>query len=92
MGINIRKRVLIHEEVVHKCKYCNVIFGKDAFFCSQCGKPLVEEKTKVYANYGKNGLTSLSYVSPDGTTFNTKGKLTYKIAEGVSYTTHMNDS
>ena len=92
MGLNIRKRVLIHEEISHKCNVCQQVYLSDASFCSKCGKPLVEEKTKFYANYGKNGLTSLSYVSPDGTTFNTKGKLTYKIADGVSYTTHMNDS
>lgn len=92
MGINIRKRVLIHEEIVHKCKSCNIIFGKDALFCPQCGKPLEKEKTKVYANYGKNGLTSLSYVLADGSTFNTKGKFTCKIADGVSYTAQMKES
>lgn len=40
----------------------------------------------MYANMGKNGITSISYKTADGITFNSKGNATIPLGTGVSYT------
>lgn len=87
MGINYRKRILLSEEVLKKCEHCKKIYSADNNFCPTCGVILISEKTQVYANFGKKGITSLSYKLPDGTTLNSRGNITIPIANGISYTT-----
>lgn len=70
-----------------KCQKCDIIFAEDCKFCENCGTKLSQQKTKVYANMGKNGITSLSYKLPDGTTLNSKGNITIPMGKGISYTT-----
>lgn len=86
MGINYRKRMLLREDVLMKCEHCKKVYSVDTKFCSNCGTKLISEKTKVYANIGKHGITSLSYKLPDGTTINSKGNITIPLANGISYT------
>lgn len=87
MGFNYKKRILLREEILRKCEHCKKIYAVDIKFCPSCGSKLISEKTKIYANFGKNGITSLSYKLPDGTTINSKGNMTIPIANGISYTT-----
>lgn len=87
MGINIKKRILVREEVLKKCEVCQKLYSAEENFCTECGSKLTSEKTKVYANWGKNGITSFSYKLPSGVTINSKGALTIPIAKGISYTT-----
>lgn len=86
MGINIRKRVLIETIVSKKCPTCNKEFTADDDFCRYCGTKLTTQTTKVYANFGKRGITSYSYVLPGGKTINSKGKLTLSVGNGISFT------
>ncbi len=90
MGINFRKRILLQERILKRCTHCKkIIYQLDDNFCSDCGDKLISEKTKIYANYGKSGITSISYKMPDGTTINSKGSITTPITNGVSYTQKM---
>ncbi|MBR1884209.1 MAG: hypothetical protein IJ809_04665 [Clostridia bacterium] len=88
MGINYSKRLPISTQKVKKCESCKKVFSEDANFCSACGKKLMTEKLSVYANIGKNGISSFSYKLPNGTTINSKGNITLKLAKGISYTTN----
>ena len=90
MGINYRKKVLLKEEVTKRCEACKIIYSEDKLYCPKCGKSLKREKTQVFANMGKNGITSFSYKLPDGTTVNSKGNVTIPIANGMSYTANTN--
>lgn len=87
MGLNFRKRVLLREDVLKKCEKCKKVYDAECVFCSECGNKLTAEMTKVYANFGKNGITSLTYKMPDGTTINSKGSATITLGNGLSYTT-----
>lgn len=87
MGINYRKRILLKEDILKRCAPCQKVYSADINFCPTCGNKLISEKTKVYANWGKNGITSFSYKMPNGTTINSKGNMTIPIANGISYTT-----
>ena len=69
------------------CDNCKKVYSNDCKFCPECGAKLKSFKSKVYANYGINGLTSISYVLPNGTTFNTKNGMTLSLGNGISYTT-----
>ncbi len=89
MAINYRKRVLLKEDITKRCKECKKIYPKEHEYCKTCGKRLTSEKTKVYANFGKSGITSISYVLPDKTTINSKGNVTFPLANGLSYTTNL---
>lgn len=91
MGLNFKKRILVKEEVIKQCEQCKKVYSSEDCFCSNCGKKLSTQKTKVYANYGKKGITSFSYVLPNGTTINTKGNMTIPISKGISYTTKTNN-
>ena len=86
MGINYRKKVLLKEEITKRCEICKMIYSDDKLFCPKCGKSLKREKMQIFANMGKNGLTSFTYKLPDGTTINSKGNVTIPIAKGMSYT------
>ena len=90
MGINYRKKVLLKEEITKRCETCKMIYSDDKLFCPKCGKSLKREKMQIFANMGKNGLTSFTYKLPDGTTINSKGNVTIPIAKGMSYTTNTN--
>ena len=87
MGLNVRKKVLLSETVLKRCNHCKLVFQNDDSFCTSCGEKLISEKTKVYANIGKNGLTSFSYKLASGVTINSKGNITFPLGKGVSYTT-----
>jgi len=87
MGLHVRKRVLLREDVIMTCPSCKLAYHKDAAFCSSCGRKLVRKATKVYANFGKNGITSISYQTADGVTINSKGYTTIPLGHGLSYTT-----
>ena len=63
-----------------------MIYSDDKLFCPKCGKSLKREKMQIFANMGKNGLTSFTYKLPDGTTINSKGNVTIPLAKGMSYT------
>lgn len=86
MGLNVRRRTVLREEVLMRCKKCKKVYPYGSNFCSDCGEALISEKTTVYANFGKSGITSLTYKLPDGTTINTRRGTTIPIANGVSYT------
>ncbi len=86
MRINVRKRVLLKEVTIMRCNKCHIDFSSENNFCSTCGSKLAEVKTKIYCNYGKRGITSLSCKLPNGTVINSKGNLTIPLAKGVSYT------
>lgn len=75
-----------------KCKHCQKVFCMDDNFCPDCGKALTSEKTHIYANIGKKGVTSISYRLPDGITINTKGNMTISFGKGISYTTKSKNS
>lgn len=87
MGINFKKRILVQEAVLMACENCHKVYSAENLFCPTCGTKLTPQKTKVYANFGKTGLMSFSYKLPNGITFNSKGKITFPIINGISYTT-----
>lgn len=87
MGINVRKRVRLHETILMNCKSCQRVFPKDYNFCPDCGDKLVPEKSSFYANLGKNGITSFSYKMANGITINSKQTMTIPLTKGISYTT-----
>ena len=90
MGVNIRKKILLREEVIMTCSTCNLAFKEDSNFCSSCGKKLEKKTSKVYANMGKKGITSISYKTVDGITINSRGSMTFPMGKGLSYTTSKN--
>ena len=85
-GFRFRGKRLLSEQILKTCDACNKAYMPDHNFCPECGAKLKTVKSKVYANYGKNGLTSLSYVLPNGTTFNTRSGMTMSLGNGISYT------
>lgn len=87
MGINFKKRILMQEQVLKKCDTCKKLYQSEDNFCSICGSKLTSERTKVYANLGKKGISSYSYVLPDGTTINSRNGMTIPLGNGMSYTT-----
>ena len=87
MGINFRGRKLLREQVLMNCIACEKLYPEDCKFCPECGAKLKIAKTKIFANYRKNVLTSISYKLPNGTTFNTKNGMTLPLGNGISYTT-----
>lgn len=89
MGLNVRKRMLLSETVLKRCNHCKLVFQENNNFCTSCGEKLISEKTKVYANMGKSGITSFSYKLASGITLNSKGNITFSLGKGVSYTTKM---
>lgn len=88
-NLRIRKRIPLSETVLMRCDVCKLVFNEDNVFCTKCGKKLIREKTAVYANLGKNGLSSISYKLASGITLNTKGHVTFSIGKGISYTTKL---
>ena len=87
MGVNFRKRQLLSEQTMMNCESCHTVYDEDSKFCPMCGSKLKSVKTKVYANYSQNGLTSLTYVLPGGISFNTKRGMSMSLGNGISYTT-----
>lgn len=86
MRFNLRGRLLIHEETVGKCTKCQKIYDDEKSFCPNCGSKLLNEKLKIYANFGKSGLTSYTYKLPNGISINSRGTMTFSLAKGISYT------
>ncbi len=86
MGFNVRSRLLVHEEPVGRCIECHKIYDGEKSFCPVCGSKLLIEKLKIYANFGKNGLTSYTYKLPNGISINSRGTMTLSLAKGISYT------
>jgi len=66
-----------------------LVFTESHDFCPNCGNKLISEKTAVYANVGKSGITSFSYKLASGITINSKGNVSFHLGKGVSYTTKM---
>ena len=88
MKINFKRKQLVQTIAVKVCPNCNNNCGEEDRFCIKCGTELpASQKIKVYANYGKSGITSFSYVFPGGKTINSKGKMTFNIGNGISFTT-----
>jgi predicted amidophosphoribosyltransferase len=86
-GLNIRGRKLLSEQVLMNCESCKRLFENDCVYCPECGTKLKTVKTKIYANYSKNGMTSFSYVLPNGITLNSKRGMTMSLGNGISYST-----
>lgn len=86
MGLNVRKRFLLREETIMICSNCKLAYNDDSNYCPSCGKKLSKKVSKVYANMGKRGITSISYKTADGITINSKGHTTIPIGKGLSYT------
>ena len=86
MGINFRSKLLVHEQITTRCTSCQKIYDSEKAFCPTCGAKLLVEKIKIYANFGKNGLTSYTYKLPNGISINSKGTITLALAKGISYT------
>lgn len=84
MGISFRKKVLVGEEKVMFCEKCKKVLPLDHNFCSDCGSKTISQSTKVYANYGKSGLTSISYKMPNGLTYNTRTGLSKSLGNGIT--------
>lgn len=89
MGINFRKKVLLQESILKTCEKCQKAFPEEADFCVHCGSKLSSKKTKVYANMGKNGITSITFKMPNGITINSKGNMTVPLDTGLSYTSKL---
>lgn len=87
MGLQVRRKVLLREEIIMTCPSCHLAYHKSAVFCSSCGSKLTRKASKVYANFGKSGLTSISYKTADGITINSKGQATIPLGHGISYST-----
>ena len=87
MGINFRKRVLVSETTTKYCENCKIAYAESTNFCTKCGKSLKEKKMRVYANMTKYGVSSYTYVLPNGVTMNSKGKLTFSLGKGISFST-----
>lgn len=83
MGININRRIPIEQE--KRCRKCNITYPSSFNFCTTCGQKLKSTQGRVYANMGKNGVSSIS-VKSGKVTVNSKGRITLKIAPGISYT------
>lgn len=86
MGVNFRKRIVIGEKIVKLCTNCQLAYDENSNFCSNCGNKLAKRSTKIYANFGKNGMTSISCKTADGITINSKGNTTFPVGTGISYT------
>ena len=86
MGFGFRGRTLLHEQITTRCTSCLKIYDSEKTFCPSCGSKLLIEKIKVYANWGKKGITSYSYKLPNGITVNSKGTVTISLAKGITYT------
>lgn len=86
MGLNYRKRILLREDVIKTCSECKLAYEQSDNFCTSCGKKLEKKTAKVYANIGKNGISSISFKTVDGITVNSKGNTTIPISKGISYT------
>lgn len=86
MGMNFHRKILIGQQVFMLCQSCQLAYGENAAFCCNCGSKLSKRTSKMYANMGKNGITSISYKTADGITFNSKGNATIPLGTGVSYT------
>lgn len=86
MGLNMKRRFLLREETIKICSDCKLVYNEDLNFCPTCGRKLSKKVSKVYANMGKNGITSISYKTPDGITINSKGNTTIPLGKGLSYT------
>jgi len=87
MGLNVRKRILLQEKAIMICSNCKLAYDDTSNYCPSCGKKLIKKVSKVYANFGKSGITSISYKTPDGITINSKGRTTIPLGNGLSYTT-----
>lgn len=87
MGLNFSKKILLNEEKIKTCSNCNLAYHESTNFCAKCGSKLTKKSTKVYAHIGKKGITSISYKTSDGITINSKGRITFPIGKGISYTT-----
>ena len=75
--------------VLKRCDKCKLVYNDDHDFCPKCGSKLISEKTAVYANLGKNGVSSFSYKLASGITINSKGNVSFPLSKGVSYTTKL---
>ena len=69
------------------CESCKKVFSRDCAYCTECGAKLKAMKTQIFANYSKRGLTSFSYVLPNGVTINSKRGMTMSLGNGISYST-----
>lgn len=87
MGIIYRKQILLKETVLKNCDKCKKVFSEGYNYCKDCGGKLSLQKSKVYANFGKNGVTSISYKMSNGITINSKGNVTIPLSQGLSYKT-----
>ena len=87
MSVNFRKRVLISETTTKYCEDCQTAFDESSKFCTKCGKSLKTQKMKIYANVTKNGITSYTYVLPNGVTMNSRGKVSLSLGNGISFST-----
>lgn len=86
MGVNIRKRILIGEKTFKLCENCQLAYDENSNFCPNCGAKLLRRSSKMYANMGKSGITSISYKMPGGITINSNGNATISLGSGISYT------
>lgn len=86
MGLRVRKRFLLRKETIMICSDCKLAYNDNSNYCPSCGKKLSKKTSKVYANMGKNGITSISYKTADGITINSKGITTIPFGKGLSYT------
>lgn len=86
MGVNIRRRIVIGEKIFKLCENCKLAYDETSNFCTNCGAKLIRKSSKMYANMGKSGITSISYKMPDGITINSKGNTTIPLGSGISYT------
>ena len=87
MGIRFKKRQVVGESVQMLCEACKKTFSQDCNYCPDCGARLKPSKIKIIANYGAKGLTSFSYVLPNGMTLNSKNGMSMPLGNGLSFTT-----
>lgn len=86
MTISFKKRILLETITSKECPNCSKYFTEKDNFCRCCGSKLNLRQIKLYANIGKKGITSYSYVLPGGQTINSKGKISFHVGNGISFT------
>lgn len=85
MGLSFRKRVLLKKTTTKYCENCQTAFDESSNFCPKCGNKLKSQSLKIYANYTQNGITSYTYVLPNGITLNSKGNISFSLGNGISF-------
>lgn len=73
--------------VLMRCDNCKLVFNDRHVMCSKCGGTLISEKTSVFANLGKNGVSSFVYNLASGIRIKVKANARFPLDQGAPYST-----